>query len=97
MFDAATSSVAVNKIRIAARLGAEIPGGWLAAEDGSPIMEPSIAPDIVTLLPLGADREGGSHKGYGLSCMVDILSGVLSGFGYGVAPGSPNFGHMDAA
>ena len=97
VFDAATSSVAVNKIRIAARLGAEIPGGWLAAEDGSPIMEPSIAPDNVTLLPLGADREGGSHKGYGLSCMVDILAGVLTGFGYGVAPGRPNFGHMVAA
>ena len=97
VFDAATSSVAVNKIRIAGRLGAEIPGGWLAAEDGSPIMEPSLAPENVTLLPLGSDREGGSHKGYGLSCIVDILAGVLTGFGYGVTPGRPNFGHMVAA
>ena len=38
VFDAATSSVAVNKIRIAARLGSPIPGGWLAGEDGNPIM-----------------------------------------------------------
>ena len=97
VFDAATSSVAVNKIRIAGRLGAEIPGGWLAAEDGSPIMEPSPAPEKVTLLPLGSDREGGSHKGYGFSCIVDILAGVLTGFGYGVVPGRPNFGHMVAA
>ena len=29
--------------------------------------------------------------------MVDILAGVLTGFGYGVAPGRPNFGHMVAA
>ena len=61
VFDVATSSVAVNKIRIAARLGAEIPGGWMAREDGSPIMESGLAPEKFTLLPLGADREGGSH------------------------------------
>ncbi|NQW22339.1 MAG: Ldh family oxidoreductase [SAR202 cluster bacterium] len=97
VFDVATSSVAVNKIRIAARLGAEIPGGWLATEDGTPIMETALAPEKFTLLPLGADREGGSHKGYGLSCMVDILAGVLTGFGYGAVPGRPNFGHMVAA
>ena len=97
VFDVATSSVAVNKIRIAARLGAEIPGGWMAKEDGSPIMESGLAPEKFTLLPLGADREGGSHKGYGFSCMVDILAGVLTGFGYGAVPGRPNFGHMVAA
>ncbi|HIL30867.1 MAG TPA: Ldh family oxidoreductase [Dehalococcoidia bacterium] len=97
VFDVATSSVAVNKIRIAARLGAEIPGGWMAREDGSPIMESGLAPEKFTLLPLGADREGGSHKGYGFSCMVDILAGVLTGFGYGAVPGRPNFGHMVAA
>jgi L-2-hydroxycarboxylate dehydrogenase (NAD+) len=97
VFDVATSSVAVNKIRIAARLGTEIPGGWMAREDGSPIMEAGLAPEKFTLLPLGADREGGSHKGYGLSCMVDILAGVLTGFGYGAVPGRPNFGHMVAA
>ena len=97
VFDVATSSVAVNKIRIAARLGAEIPGGWMAREDGSPIMETGLAPEKFTLLPLGADREGGSHKGYGFSCMVDILAGVLTGFGYGAVPGRPNFGHMVAA
>ena len=97
VFDAATSSVAVNKIRIAARLGSPIPGGWLAGEDGNPIMEESEAPEKVTLVPLGSNRELGSHKGYGFSCMVDILAGVLTGFGYGAVPGRPNFGHMVAA
>jgi LDH2 family malate/lactate/ureidoglycolate dehydrogenase len=29
--------------------------------------------------------------------MVDILAGVLTGFGYGAAPGRPNFGHYVAA
>jgi LDH2 family malate/lactate/ureidoglycolate dehydrogenase len=32
-----------------------------------------------------------------LSCIVDILAGVLTGFGYGAPPGRPNFGHYVAA
>ena len=35
------------------------------------------------MLPLGSDREHGSHKGFGLSATVDILSAVLSGANYG--------------
>ena len=97
VFDAATSSVAVNKIRIAQRLGADIPGGWLAGQDGTPVMEEGLAPDDYWLLPMGGTREGGSHKGYGLACVVDILAGVLTGFGYGAVPGRPNFGHYVAA
>ncbi|HKG06359.1 MAG TPA: Ldh family oxidoreductase, partial [Pedobacter sp.] len=36
-----------------------------------------------SLLPLGSDKDHGSHKGYGLSATVDILSAVLSGANYG--------------
>jgi LDH2 family malate/lactate/ureidoglycolate dehydrogenase len=35
------------------------------------------------LLPLGSDPDHGSHKGFGLSATVDILSAVLSGANYG--------------
>ena len=97
VFDAATSSVAGNKIGIARRLGAKLEPGWLVDADGTPIMEEIDAPDNYTLLPLGSTRELGSHKGYGLSCIVDILGGVLTGFGYGAVPGRPNFGHYVAA
>ena len=97
VFDAATSSVAVNKIHIARRLGAKLEPGWLADPDGNPIMEESDPPEKYTLLPLGSTRELGSHKGYGLSGVVDILAGVLSGFGFGAVPGRPNFGHYVAA
>jgi LDH2 family malate/lactate/ureidoglycolate dehydrogenase len=97
VFDAATSTVAGNKIGIARRLGAKLEPGWLADADGTPIMEEIDAPEKYTLLPLGSTRELGSHKGYGLSCVVDILAGVLTGFGYGAVPGRPNFGHYVAA
>ena len=41
------------------------------------------------MLPLGGDREHGSHKGYALGSIVDILSAVLSGASYG--PWAPPF------
>jgi LDH2 family malate/lactate/ureidoglycolate dehydrogenase len=35
------------------------------------------------LLPLGGDRDHGSHKGFCLGAWVDIFSAVLSGANYG--------------
>jgi LDH2 family malate/lactate/ureidoglycolate dehydrogenase len=79
LFDASMSSVAGNKIRIAQRLGALLPGGWIATPDGTPIMHETTVPERYRMLPLGATRELGSHKGYGLAVAVDILSGLLGG------------------
>lgn len=97
VFDAATSSVAGNKVNIARRLGVKMEPGWLADPDGNPIMDEADPPGKYILLPLGSTRELGSHKGYGLSCMVDIMAGVLTGVGFGAVPGRPNFGHYVAA
>ena len=79
VFDASMSSVAGNKMRIAQRLGSTILPGWIATPDGTPIMQESPVPDDFLMLPLGGTRELGSHKGYGLAVMVDILSGLLGG------------------
>ena len=105
VFDAATSVVAGNKLGLASRLGLDLEPGWVADEEGTPIMEPVPppanwapgSPKRYQQLPLGSTRESGSHKGYGLACMVDILSSVLSGTGFGMVPGRPNFSHMVAA
>jgi LDH2 family malate/lactate/ureidoglycolate dehydrogenase len=79
LFDASMSSVAGNKIRLAQRLGAKLPGGWIADAQGTPIMRETCVPEQFSLLPLGATREIGSHKGYGLAVAVDILAGLLGG------------------
>ena len=99
VFDVATSTIAGNKITIAQRLESKLLGGWVADGHGVPIMEETDPPsvDAAGLLPLGSTREMGSHKGYGLGCVVDILSGVLSGGGYGMFPGRPYNHHMVAA
>lgn len=81
LFDAAMTTIARNKITIAKRLGAQLEPGWVAGPDGQPIMEHTTVPDNDTfqLLPLGSTREGGSHKGYGLALMVEVLATLLSG------------------
>ena len=86
VFDASMSSVAGNKIRLARRLGADVLPGWIAGRDGTPIMDERPVPDEFLMLPLGGTREIGSHKGYGLALMVDVLSGVLAGTGPVIAP-----------
>ena len=83
LFDAAMTSIAGNKIGLANRLGKEMSPGWVANDDGSPDMEGGSMVDFVAntpraQLPLGSTRELGSHKGYGLGVMVDILCGQLS-------------------
>jgi LDH2 family malate/lactate/ureidoglycolate dehydrogenase len=79
----ATTTVAVGKLTIASRWKKPIPAGWALDERGQPTTDPVAALRHRLLTPLGGAREVGSHKGYGLGVMVDILSGVLSGAVYG--------------
>jgi LDH2 family malate/lactate/ureidoglycolate dehydrogenase len=39
------------------------------------------------MLPIGGVREQGSHKGYGLACMIDLMANMLSGAGPGFLTG----------
>jgi L-2-hydroxycarboxylate dehydrogenase (NAD+) len=92
IFDASSSSVAMNKIFLARRLGVNIPGSWLADADGTPVLEEGPPPEDFRMLPVGGTREIGSHKAYSLAVMADILCGVLSGGGPGFA-GRPGICH----
>lgn len=83
IFDASMSSVAGNKIRLAQRLGRGALPGWVAEADGTPIMDEREIPENFVMLPLGGTREIGSHKGYGLAVMIEVLSSVLAGQGAG--------------
>jgi len=81
LFDAATSAIAGNKIRLAMRVGSPLLPGWVTDKDGSPIMEekPIFNRDDVYQAPLGGTREQGSHKGYGFALMAEVLSTLLAG------------------
>ncbi len=94
LFDAATSVVPVGKIEIYAKQGKKIPPGWVIDQggnilhgDAAPILE-KIRAREAALLPLGGlGEEHGGHKGSGLSFIIDIISGVLSGAAWGIHVG----------
>ena len=98
LLDMATSTVPLGKIMLARRNGLALPVGWAADEDGVPTTDPEVAFRALRLLPLGGTPEQGSHKGYGLGVVVDILAGVLSGAGVAVGQGlGGQVGHFFAA
>jgi LDH2 family malate/lactate/ureidoglycolate dehydrogenase len=79
VLDMATTTVAIGKINIARRLGIPLPEGWATDDHGRPLTDPAEAGRLRHLSPLGGTRELGSHKGYGLGAMVEILCSTLSG------------------
>lgn len=85
VLDMATSTVAVGKLDIYRRLGKALPEGWALTPEGDVRTDAQAAFDARPrrMTPLGGDRERGSHKGYGLAIMVDILSSVLTGSWFG--------------
>lgn len=87
--DFATTTAANGKLELLQRKNADTPLGWVQDKDGEPSTDANILKKQGALLPLGSDREHGSHKGYALGSIVDIFSAVLSGASYG--PWAPPF------
>lgn len=81
--DFATTTAANGKLEILQRKNLDAPEGWIQKKDGSISTNPNELKDGGALLPLGGDREHGSHKGFCLGAWVDIFSAVLSGANYG--------------
>ena len=81
--DFATTTAANGKLEILQRKNQDAPEGWIQKKDGSVSTNPNELKDGGALLPLGGDREHGSHKGFCLGAWVDIFSAVLSGANYG--------------
>ncbi len=81
--DFATTTAANGKLEILQRKNADAPVGWVQDKDGNTSINANELKQGGSLLPLGSDREHGSHKGYALGSIVDIFSAVLSGASYG--------------
>jgi len=80
ILDMATSNVALGKILQAREEGKEIPEGWGVDENGASVTDPN---KVVALSTFGGP------KGYGLSVIVDVFSGLLAGAAFG-----PHIGKM---
>ena len=87
--DFATTTAANGKLEILQRKKENTPDGWVQDKDGNSTNDAFGVKNGGALLPLGSDREHGSHKGYCLGSIVDIFSAVHSGASYG--PWAPPF------
>jgi LDH2 family malate/lactate/ureidoglycolate dehydrogenase len=83
VLDMATSAVAAGKIHVARDRGVEIPKGWILDKNGKSSTDPLDYYDGGTILPVGGDQ---GHKGYGLSFIVEMFCGLLTGLGFGIDP-----------
>ena len=85
LLDMSTSTVAQNKVKVYEFDRRPLPAGWVLDEAGNPVTDSVRAMELVTvtytggITALGGTAEMSSHKGYGLSVMVQILSATLAG------------------
>lgn len=82
VLDIANTAVARGKIFLARQKGVPIPSGWAINAAGEPTTDPIEAVAGI-LLPMGG------HKGYAISVMLDVLSGVLTGSAFGAGVHGP--------
>jgi LDH2 family malate/lactate/ureidoglycolate dehydrogenase len=82
VMDLANTVVARGKIYLARQRGEAIPPGWAITAEGSPTLDPQQAIDGI-ILPMAG------HKGYAISLMMDVLSGVLTGSSFGSEVAGP--------
>ena len=81
VLDMSTSVVASGKIRVQQHENEALPDGWLIDAEGASTTNPDDFYGIppASLLPFGGPVS--AHKGFGLSIIVDILAGALTGAG----------------
>jgi LDH2 family malate/lactate/ureidoglycolate dehydrogenase len=78
VLDMALSGTAFGRIRLAAAEGRPIPLGWAHDRDGKPTTDAAEALAASLLAPMGG------HKGYVLSVMLEVLTGILTGSRFGL-------------
>lgn len=75
VLDFATSSIAVNKTRVAYNKGVSVPPGCLMDHEGKPTNDPKVMHEA----PFGSLHTFGGHKGFGMAAMCEIFAGALTG------------------
>ena len=86
LYDVATTVVPRGKLEVYAKQGKPMPLGWAVDENGRDTTDAKRVIDNINskagggILPLGGSSPAtGSHKGYGLALIVEILSSIIAG------------------
>ena len=90
--DISSTIIMRGRVEQSLKEGSKLPFGVAINKSGEIEQDPSVIIKCLEdgdgggLLPIGGIAEDtGSHKGYGIAILVDILTGILSGFKYGRA------------
>ncbi|PVD29460.1 hypothetical protein C0Q70_08711 [Pomacea canaliculata] len=83
VLDMSTTTVAAGKVEVKRTMQQPLPAGWAVDCDGKPTTDPNKMINGGGLMPLGGAEETGGYKGYGLSMMVEVFCGILSGATFG--------------
>jgi uncharacterized oxidoreductase len=78
VLDFGTSATAEGKVRVKKIAGEQVPDGWVLDPEGNPTNDPHqlYGDPPGTIRPMGGDQ---AYKGFGLSFMIEMLCGALSG------------------
>jgi uncharacterized oxidoreductase len=88
VLDMALSEAAESRVVHAAELEAQVPDGWVLDAAGRPSRDPRDYLAGGSLLPVGA--AAGSHKGYSLIVLLELIVGLLAGVAF-CGPAAPPF------
>ena len=88
VLDMATTTVAAGKVRVAYMKGVQVPPQSLVDESGIETTDPAV---IFGERPTGAMQPFGTHKGYGLMVICELLGGALGGL-FTMQPEHPRMG-----
>jgi LDH2 family malate/lactate/ureidoglycolate dehydrogenase len=75
LVDFASGRTGAGRLELAAANGERVPEGLVRDLDGNPTTDPAVGLKG-TIVPIG------EHKGYGLTLMIEVLAGLLSGAPY---------------
>jgi len=102
LLDIAMSVAAMGKIGLAMAEGQPMPPDWILDPRGQPSINPDDFRASRLGVPIGAPAAG--HKGYGLTMVMELLAGVLTGASFpwehrearlaGRSDPNPNLGHF---
>ena len=85
LLDMATSTVAVNKVKVYALNDKPLPVGWVVDGKGRNVTDAAAGLKLCSeqveggLLPLGGNTETAGYKGYGLAMLAQLLGSTLAG------------------
>ncbi|MEP7301458.1 MAG: Ldh family oxidoreductase [Caldimonas sp.] len=79
LLDLSTAAVPVGRVQVAKNRGEQVPPGLLLDRDGHPTQDPAAVFEGGSILPIAG------HRGSGLSLVIELLAGALTGGGASAA------------